>query len=139
MKMLLALDPFGHSHKALEEALKLAKLLAAELIIIAVAETFEDTEHSYVGLEGGREALIPLVQQKATEAESLALKDGVKPKIIVVKGEAPAVGIIKYAQEEKVDLIIMGHRDRRGFEKLVLGSVAVKVANNAHCSVLVVR
>jgi nucleotide-binding universal stress UspA family protein len=118
MRILLALDPIGHSHKAFEEALRLTKLQSAELHIIAVAETFNDTEHSYLGLEGGPEALVPLVQQKAAEAESLALKDGVKPKIIVVKGEAPAVGIIKYAQEEKVDLIIVGHREKKGLNSL---------------------
>lgn len=139
MRILLALDPFGHSHKAFEEALKLAKLQSAELIILAVAETFNESENSYVGLEGGAEALIPLVHRKAAEVEALAVKEGLKPKTIVIKGEAPAAGIIKYAQDEKVDLIIMGHRDRNALELLVLGSVSVKVVNNAHCSVLVVR
>jgi nucleotide-binding universal stress UspA family protein len=139
MKILLALDPFGSSRKAFEEALRLTKLQSAELIIMAIAETFHDKEHSYVGVPGGPEALVPVVQQKMAEAESLALKDGVTPKIIIEKGEGPVQGIITRAHEEKVDLIIMGHRERHGLDLFVLGSVATKVVNNAHCSVLVVR
>ena len=139
MKMLLALDPFGHSHKALEEALKLVKLQAAELIIIAVAETFEDTEHSYVGLEGGREALVPLVEKKAEEVRNAVMQEGVTPKIIIEKGTSPAAGILKCAEEEKVELIVMGHRERKGLDRFLLGSVATKVVTKAHCSVFVVR
>ena len=139
MKILLALDPFGHSRKAFEEALRLAKLQSAELLIMAVAETFHDKEHSYIGVPGGPEALVPLVQQKMAEVESLALKDGVRPTIIIEKGEGPILGIIKRAREEKADLIIVGHRERHGLDLFVLGSVATKVVNNAHCSVLVVR
>lgn len=139
MKILLALDPFCHSRKAFEEAIKLAKLQGAELLIITVAETFHDKEHSYLGLEGGAEALVPLVQQKAAEAESMALREGITPKMIVEKGLTPAMGIIQQAKEEDVNLIVMGHRERQGLELFVLGSVATKVVNNAHCSVLVVR
>ncbi len=139
MKILLALDPFGHSRKALEEALRLVKLQDAELLIMTVAETFHDKEHSYMGLEGGEEALVPLVRQKAEAAESFARQAGVTAKVIVAKWGTPAAGIIRCAQEEKVDLIVTGHRERHGLDGFVLGSVASKVVANAHCSVLVVR
>ena len=138
MKILLALDPFGQSRKAFEEALTLAKLKSAELLIIAVAETFHDI--SSTGLEGGPEVFVPFVQQKAAEAESFALENGVKPKIIIEKAETPVAEIIlRYAHKEKVDFIILGHQDRHGLDLLILGSVAMKVVKNAHCSVLVVR
>ncbi len=139
MKILLALDPFGHSNKALEEALKLVKLQAAELIIIAVAEIFQDTEHSYLGLDGGAETLVPLVEKKAEVVKNMAMLERVTPKIIIEKGTSPAEGILKCAEKEKVELIVMGHRDRKGVDRFLLGSVATKVVTNAHCSVLVVR
>jgi nucleotide-binding universal stress UspA family protein len=139
MKILLALDPFGHSRKSLEEALKLAKLQTAELVIIAVAETFQDTEHSYIGLEGGREALVPLVEKNTEEVRNLAIQKGITPKIIILKGTSPGAGILKCAEEEKVEIIVMGHRERKGLDRLLLGSVATEVVTNAHCSVLVVR
>lgn len=139
MKMLIALDPCGHSHEVLDEAVRLAKLQAADPILVATAGTFEDMEHSYVGLDGGREALVPLVEKKVEEVKKAALQQGVTPKFIIQKGTAPAAGILKCAEEEKVNLIVMGHRERKGLDHFILGSVATKVVTNAHCSVLVVR
>jgi nucleotide-binding universal stress UspA family protein len=36
-------------------------------------------------------------------------------------------------------MIIMGHKSRTGLERLLIGSVAVKVVTYAPCSVLVIR
>jgi nucleotide-binding universal stress UspA family protein len=123
----------------LDEAVRLVKLQIFEFIVIVIAETFRDTEHSYVGLEGGREAFVPLVEKKTEEVRNMIIQVGVSPKIILQKGTAPVAGILKCAEEEKVDLIAMGHRERKGLELFILGRVATKVVNNAHCSVLVVR
>lgn len=139
MKILLALDPFGKSFKATEEALILAKQRKAELVIIAVAETFQDTELTDVGIEGGREALMPLVEKSAEKARDMAIREGIIPKVIVKKGTSPDTGILKCAEEEKADLIVLGHRQRKGLDLFILGSVTSKVVNNAHCSVFVVR
>jgi nucleotide-binding universal stress UspA family protein len=57
-------------------------------------------------------------------------------KILV--GDA-ATEIIRYAQEEKVDLIIMGTHGRKGLEKALFGSVADKVVKNSPVPVLTVN
>ena len=38
---------------------------------------------------------------------------------------------LSYAQEEKIDLIIMGTHGRKGLEKALFGSVAEKVVKNS--------
>jgi nucleotide-binding universal stress UspA family protein len=139
MKILLALDPFGNSLKAIEEALIIAKQREADLVMIAIAETFQDTELTDIGMEGGREALMPLVEKSAEKARDIAIQKGITPKIIIKKGISPDTGILKCAEEEKADLIVMGHRKRTGLDLFILGSVTSKVVNNAHCSVFVVR
>ncbi|MBX9568863.1 MAG: universal stress protein [Candidatus Obscuribacterales bacterium] len=53
--------------------------------------------------------------------------------------EIPKYGIINAAKEWPADLIIMGSHGRRGFNKLLLGSVAEAVMSAANCSVTVVR
>lgn len=139
MKILLALDPFGDSIKAIEEAITMAKQREAELVMVAIAETFQDTELTDVGIEGGREALMPVVEKSLEKAKNIVVQEGITPKAIVIKGIAPDTGILKCAQEEKADLIVMGHRKRTGLDLFILGSVTSKVVNNAHCSVFVVR
>jgi nucleotide-binding universal stress UspA family protein len=47
--------------------------------------------------------------------------------------------IIEFANQEKVDLIIMGTTGLGGFAKMVLGSVARNVSEKAKCPVMLVR
>jgi universal stress protein A len=51
----------------------------------------------------------------------------------------PAEEIIKSARSLSADLLLVGTHDHIGLEKLLLGSVASKVAKGAPCSVLIVR
>ena len=47
--------------------------------------------------------------------------------------------IIDYAENENIDLIVIGTRGRSGFKRMLLGSVASKVVTYATCPVLVVK
>ncbi len=51
----------------------------------------------------------------------------------------PAHEIIQYAQDEEIDLIIMGSHGRKGLEKALFGSVAEKVVKNSPVPVLTVN
>jgi nucleotide-binding universal stress UspA family protein len=51
----------------------------------------------------------------------------------------PAEQIVRVAEEEEVDLIVMGSRGSSEWKALMLGSVSDHVLHHAHCSVLVVR
>ncbi len=51
----------------------------------------------------------------------------------------PAEQVLKCARAINADIVLVGTHDRVGLEKLLLGSVATKVAKSAHCAVLIVR
>ncbi len=51
----------------------------------------------------------------------------------------PAGEVLKCARVINADLVLIGTHDRVGLEKLLLGSVAAKVARDAPCPVLIVR
>jgi len=53
--------------------------------------------------------------------------------------DTPAHAILSAAEEWKADLIVMGSHGRRGFDRIVLGSVSETVALHAKCSVQLVR
>jgi nucleotide-binding universal stress UspA family protein len=54
----------------------------------------------------------------------------------VLSSPAPADAIVRYAQTEQIDLIVMGTRGRGGVPRLLLGSVAERVVRTAPCPVL---
>lgn len=56
-----------------------------------------------------------------------------------VRSEVPAAEIAQLASDLDADLVVIGTHGRRGFRRLLLGSVAEAVVRLAHCPVLVVR
>lgn len=55
------------------------------------------------------------------------------------RGINAAPTILEYADEHDADLIVMGSHGRRGFRRLLLGSVTEEVVRLAPCPILVVR
>jgi universal stress protein A len=51
----------------------------------------------------------------------------------------PFEGIVAYAKDHQIDLIVIGSHGRRGLSHLLLGSVAERVVRIAGCPVLTVR
>jgi nucleotide-binding universal stress UspA family protein len=53
--------------------------------------------------------------------------------------ESPARTIVHEAEKWGADLIVVGSHGRRGFDRVVMGSVSEFVAMHAHCSVEIIR
>jgi nucleotide-binding universal stress UspA family protein len=74
------------------------------------------------------------------EVARLAEADGVKAVCVIRENVVSVVeAIVSFAEERRVDLIVLGTRGQSGFKKLLMGSVSSGVVTHAHCSVLVVR
>ena len=73
-------------------------------------------------------------------AASLAERNGIKAKTaITTQVDSAMKGITQYANENKIDLIVVGTRDLGSFKRVLLGSTATGLVHSAHCSVLVVK
>ncbi|HEX7330746.1 MAG TPA: universal stress protein [Pyrinomonadaceae bacterium] len=77
-------------------------------------------------------------QQAVSSAEQVLASAGLKATGAVLSGNTKEA-ILQEAQKWGADLIVVGSHGRRGFRRLLLGSVSEAVAMNAHCSVVVVR
>jgi nucleotide-binding universal stress UspA family protein len=56
-----------------------------------------------------------------------------------VRSGDPAAEIVKYASEQRCDVVIVATRGRTGLTRMLLGSVAERVVRHADCPVLVAR
>ena len=56
-----------------------------------------------------------------------------------VREGTPFYEIVRYAKEQKIDLIIMGTHGHTGLTHMLLGSVTEKVVRKAPCPVLTIR
>lgn len=64
--------------------------------------------------------------------------NGASPSLARVRTGYPSDEILAVLMERKADLMILGTHGRRGFERLMLGSVATGVMHHATCNLLIV-
>ena len=136
MKILVALDNSDPAIKALDKALGMAKKEKAELILMTVYADFPEDEGC---LKQASESLKQMAEKTIAMGKSDAEKAGITVKTVIEAGYSAAENIVKYAGKNNIDMIVMGHKSKTGMERLLIGSVAGKVATYAPCSVLVVR
>ena len=140
-KILCPTDFSEPAFVALKRAEELARHFAAELIVAHVIPTLPGP-HSFPDPQAAFNFEVPLFQQElAIKAEQM-LKDLVshhkaETRDLVTTGEA-APEILRIAQEEHVDLIVIASHGLTGWRRLVHGSVAEKVVRQATCPVLTI-
>ncbi|MFH1914621.1 MAG: universal stress protein [Pseudomonadota bacterium] len=136
MIILVAMDDSGFARAALEQALKIAAPVKAEVVALSVVP--------HTGLvEGMQDTMIARLEREAAslmdEAGTAGNKQGVKIKTRVESGISPANTILDVAKDIKADLIVVGHRGKSNLERFLIGSVTNALVTYAPCSVLVVK
>lgn len=135
-KVLVAYDASESAERAFDFALDIASKYSAELIVFSVVRLPEppvDVETQSL-VESGEE----YYNERFATLREKAAAVGVTPRFEVAVGH-PAEQIVHKADEEKVDLIVMGHRGRSFVQRWLLGSVSKRVLSYAHCAVTIVR
>lgn len=118
------------------KAVEMAKQRGATLVILKVEE-----QAPMVNIERIAESsalMRPEVHDGVRYAEELAAMEKVPTKAVTKEG--PVVGeIIRTAEEEGSELIVLGTSSLRGLNRLYLGSVAKAVVSQAPTSVVVIK
>jgi nucleotide-binding universal stress UspA family protein len=139
--ILCPIDFSEFSVRAYQHALSLAahyraRLVAQHIVELSrypyadfVASTGDYAEFCRVLGEGGKEQLQEFVKHH-THHE-------IQPELVVHQGVAPDC-ILSFAQAQNADMIVMGTHGRRGYDRLVLGSVTNRVMRRATCPVLAI-
>ncbi len=141
-RILFPTDFSDASRHALEYAVYMQKMFNAELEIAHVIfdETYLITMYVPQGtLQGFLGELEAGAQQHLDEfVKSCDLLKDVKYTTKLLKG-TPYTEIVKWAEESKTDLIVIGTHGRTGLEHVLFGSTAEKVIGRAPCPVLTVK
>lgn len=137
-KILVPFDGSSGSWKAMRKAILLAGEYGAELAAISVEERLPQYAATIGEVEDEMERQNRYFAEIQSKASELALEQGIDLKTESRIGHA-ADTIIRYAEERKIDLIVIGHSGHSGMWGILLGSTTARVVNQAKCDVLVVR
>lgn len=136
-KILLVVDLGEHSEQIAARARDMAALTGAELSVLHVVE--------YVPVEPMGETLLPAVQieeelvQRATQRlAELATKLGIDSARRQVAAGNIKAEIVRAAQDQHADLIVLGSHERRG-PSILVNFTEDTVLHAAPCDVLAVR
>jgi nucleotide-binding universal stress UspA family protein len=133
------------SIKAVKEAVRLAKGLTVKLFVLHVRSPLEVPHHveggalSRVGEEAIADEIDKEERKFLEKAVELATANGIEAETGYVTDLSPFKAIIRVAQEQHCDLIVMGTRIRHGIPGYFGTSETQKVLANTDIPVVVVR
>lgn len=135
-KILVAYDGSEESHSAFLCGLDMAKKYAAELEVLSVVRLLEPPEEVETrdNLEKGREHYEKFFKGLRQEAKECHIH----LKTEVALGHS-AEQIIRWAEKNHVNIIIMGQQTKNTFGRWLLGSTLDKVVHHAPCTVMIVK
>ena len=142
-RILLPTDFSGCANYALPYAAAIARAVNATVICVNVIEPIVPA----VGYTGMAEAMpIAEMSEQMEDSAERELPDvmrcedlrGLRVEEVIGHGDA-AAEIVRVADEQEVDLIVISSHGRTGLGRIIFGSTAEAVVRHARCPVLVVK
>lgn len=143
-KILLASDGSDYALRAAQAAAELAKGLGASVTVLHVF-TMPVMQMSVPGSPsvdmdpGAVSAYVEQVQDAVAKRTGKVLDDAGVPYSALLEVGHPAEAILRIAEDDGYDLIILGSRGLSAIRSFLLGSVSDKVSHHSHCPVLIVK
>ena len=138
-KILVPIDGSDASERAFSYAVAFAKKTAAELILLYVVDA--DVLMYPVYRVSLAETDTAWVKQKGEDFLALYAQDAPEDVMVnrMVTIGVPGSSIIRTAEAEGVDLIVMGNSGKGSVSSFVMGSVSHYTVHHAKCPVLIVK
>ena len=136
----VAIDLSEQSRPVLEQAIGLARENGARLDVLHVIEPFA-VPVSLTGIATLSD-LVPDIEDKIRERIHWMMDAAVKtpfPYELVIQEGHPVHVLTEYAENNRLDLIVMGTHGNTGLTRFLLGSVAERVLRYAPCPVFIAK
>ncbi|KAB8138031.1 universal stress protein [Gracilibacillus oryzae] len=135
--ILLASDGSENAVRAAKESVKLASHYKDSIIevvyVINIDKSKSDVLHSHSNEEIDIER-----RKKNSKVIQFLNEANVHYKTTILRGK-PGPEIVKYANEQEVDIVVIGSRGLNALQEMVLGSVSHKVMKRVHCPAMIVK
>jgi nucleotide-binding universal stress UspA family protein len=141
-KLILSpIDFSDSSHAALDVAADFATRFGAELLLVHVMPAMEDLPKSVSVFKEGKydESLDDAAAKRLSDLAATLAQKNVKARTEVGTADDVGMELVRSAEHNHADLIIIATHGMTGWRNIPFGSVAEKVVKQASCPVLVLR
>ena len=142
MKTIACCTDFSeNAEKAFIMAKEMAEKYSAKLIMLHVMPPVVNpilTESDPVIFTEPDKSLVLNLEERMQQEYGNRIGDHIQNELVVLNGHVSSE-ILRYLEENRIDLIVMGSFGLTGMGLVLFGSVAKRVAHKAPCSVMIVR
>lgn len=140
-KILVAVDGSDSSLNALEKAKILGNQYNSKIYVLSVVPEFSVLGNNVQSTNRGKDIEKALMDANNDLLEEIneKLNDYENDYQIDHNLGNPAKEIVRYAEDNNVNLIVLGNSGLGAFSRTMLGSVSNKIVNTSSISVLVVK
>lgn len=135
-KILIATDFSDGTNSLLHKGAGLAKQMQSQIVLLHVVEPLPGYGYAFIG---SAEIELQLVDEAKKQLAKIGTKLNVPVERQFVEIGPPKVEIARVAEEQNVNLIMVGSHGRHGFIENLLGSTANAVVHHAKCDVIVIK
>lgn len=137
--IVIATDGSENTQRAISYGIEIAKLSKATVHALYVVNTSPIISENWtIGKETIYEIARSEGEKAVSEVKKIGDASGVEVRDVVLDGY-PSNEIIDFAENNDIDLIVMGTLGKTGLDRLLIGSVAEKVVRGSKVPVMVVR
>ncbi len=138
-RILLPLDGSPLAEQALPHAAAMAERFQAELILLKVLVPLASNLNLPLGaVKTAESAMRDLAIEYLDRVAARVQEKGFPIKAVTVTGR-PHEEIVRFAETEPVDIVVICTRGHSGISRWLMGSVADRVARSVNVPVLLVR
>jgi nucleotide-binding universal stress UspA family protein len=135
--ILVAYDDTEPSRRALDRAATLAEAFGSQVLVTSIAPLHYSTPRLTLTVKERGEGLAAR-EEDMQQAKAILEERGIAADALVARGD-PASAIARLADENDVDLVVVGTRELGALQRLLGQSVSQAVSRRVRCDLLIVH
>lgn len=137
-RIMVATDGSRPARKAIESGIGIAKLSGAKIYAVYVVVPTTHSARDFGWEKAAMEHFRNEGKRATGFVEETAKAADIEVESVLLEGH-PADEIVKFAEQNDIEMIVMGTLGKTGLDRFLLGSVAENVVRHSKIPVLVVR